>query len=217
MENPNSPCCEIGEKLRKGKGRLLCETENFFVFPTLGPIGIEGYLLIATKQHYLGFGMIPSEQYPELNELIKDTKKIIKEVYKKPTLIFEHGPRIGEDTKPGKSIDHAHLHVIPADFDILKEWSIDLMSRLGNLGQFYRVERIEGFKRASDLIEQEKSYLYVESTNGSQYMSEQNFCRPSQYFRKMVANHISPSKWNWRYHPCKRTIDKTMDSLASRF
>ena len=143
-------CCELGTELHK-QNRVLCETDNFFVFPTLGPIDIEGYLLIATKKHYLGFGMIPSEQYSELNELIKETKKIIKDVYKKPTIIFEHGPRIGEDTKPGKSIDHAHLHVIPADFDILNDWAVDLMSRLGDKGKFYRVERIEGFEKAKEL------------------------------------------------------------------
>jgi hypothetical protein len=68
------PCCKLGKAINQE--RLLCETSNFFVIPTLGSLGIEGYVLIVTKEHFLGFGMLPSNFYPELNELLGDVKNL---------------------------------------------------------------------------------------------------------------------------------------------
>ena len=103
-------CCRLGAAINQW--RLLCETPHFFVMPTLGSFGREGYLLIVTKEHFLGFGMLPPSFFPELNELVRDIRKLVQAEYGKSPLIFEHGPRIGEE-ESGQSIDHAHLHVIP--------------------------------------------------------------------------------------------------------
>ncbi len=206
-------CCELGAALYEE--RLLCETPNFFVIPTLGSLGIEGYLLIVSKEHYLGFGMIPPKDRSEMNELINDVKKVISEAYKKPSLIFEHGPRLGE-TESGKSIDHAHLHVVPG-IDITNDWAIDMMGRLGNKGHFYRVERVEGFEKARELCETNRSYLYVENLEGTQLLSEQNFHRPLQYFRKMVASHTKSSNWNWKKYRDEKTLEKTVLHLRNKF
>jgi diadenosine tetraphosphate (Ap4A) HIT family hydrolase len=206
-------CCRLGEAVEQE--RVLIKTDNFFVIPTLGSIGIEGYLLIIPKKHHLGISSLPSSIFPELNYLINETKKIIKSEYKKKTLVFEHGPRIGE-TKSGTSIDHAHLHLVPG-IDITKDWAIDLMGRLGGVGKFYRVERVEGFERGEELIKRGSSYLYVENLSGRKLLSEQNFHRPSQYFRKMVANHVDPTAWNWKKYPDKETLEKTIEKLKPRF
>ncbi|MFC1732286.1 HIT family protein [candidate division KSB1 bacterium] len=205
-------CCELGSALHED--RLICETQNFFVVPTLGSIGIEGYLLIVPKKHHLGFGSIPQSSYAELNELMDSIKKVIHEVYGKPTLIFEHGPRLGE-LESGNSIDHAHLHVIPG-FDITETWAVDLITRLGDKGHFYRVERVEGFERAREMCDLGTSYLYLENPQGIQLLSEQNFNRPSQYFRKMVAMQVNAEKWNWKSYPDNETLEKTVVALRGR-
>ena len=209
----NTNCCRIG--LERNSYRVVCETPNFFVMPTLGSMGIEGYLLIVTKEHYLGFGMIPQNQHQEIGELIKEVKGRIKDEFGKSCLIFEHGPRIGE-TEPGKSIDHAHLHVLPG-VDIINEWGVDMIHRLGSKGQFYRVDRVEGFERAADLCAIGTSYLYVDSPSGMQLLSEQNFHRPSQYFRTMVAHQIGFEGWNWRENPDVKTLDKTFERFQGKF
>lgn len=206
-------CCKLTDAVN-GE-RILCRTDNFFVMPTLGPIGVEGYLLIIPNKHHLGMGAVPDSLYPELNELINDTKKIIWSEYRKPSLIFEHGPRVGE-LSSGASIDHAHLHVVPG-VDITKEWAVDLMMRLGDTGKFYRVERVEGFGKAKELLENKKSYLYLENILGVQLMSEQNFNRPSQYFRKMVADNVCSLNWNYKRHPDYRTLERTIKKLKGKF
>jgi len=209
----NQSCCRLGSALYQK--RLLCETSNFFVIPTLGSFGLEGYLLIVSKIHYLGFGMIPEEHQSELNELKRDIKNIIKKEYGLPTLIFEHGPRI-RNLNSGQSIDHAHLHVVPGG-DITKEWAVDLMMRLEQKNHFYKVYRTEGFERAREILNSGRSYLYVESTDGTERMSDQNFIRPPQYFRKMVADKIGSNKWNWKKYPERETVKRTVKRLKGLF
>ncbi|MFA5174478.1 MAG: HIT domain-containing protein [Candidatus Pacearchaeota archaeon] len=205
-------CCVLGKAIKQN--RLLAQTDNFFVIPTKGSMGIPGYLLIVTKEHYLGFGEVPTNQYSELLGLIDSVKGIIKSEYKLNCLVFEHGPRLNEQS--GQSIDHAHLHVVPG-VDITKEWAVDMMQRLDHQGIFYRVERVEGFERAKQIMGSKKSYLYVESPSGVQLLSEQNFFRPSQYFRKMVAHQSGSKDWNWRKHPDYLTLEKTVEKLSGKF
>lgn len=91
--------CDYCKEFRRGfleiekenfGNRILFETENFLVFPTLGQI-VEGYLLIASKEHYLNIGEIPLELYPELEKLQHKVRKVLEDNYYTP-LFFEHGP-----------------------------------------------------------------------------------------------------------------------------
>jgi len=91
------------------------------------------------------------------------------------------------------------------------------MGRLGSIGMFYRVDRVEGFDRARELLTNGDSYLYMQTPQGMQLMSQQNFHRPSQYFRKMVASHVDSRKWNWKKYPCRETLEKTVERLKGKF
>jgi len=77
----------IGNKVRS---RILKETNNFVVIPTVGQI-IEGYLLIMPKKHYLSVGHLPDSFYPELESLYYETKNILIKYYASPVFFFEHG------------------------------------------------------------------------------------------------------------------------------
>src|SRR3989344_8457718 len=102
-------CCELGAKLLDQK-QVLYQTDNFFVAPTIGPIGIEGYLLIMPKKCYSGVGGIPEELYPELENVLEKTRSVLKKEYDLDSQMFEHGPRFGRHGG-GICLDHAHLHV----------------------------------------------------------------------------------------------------------
>jgi len=204
-------CCVLGDGINQD--RLICQTSNFFVIPSKGSMGIPGYLLIVSKKHYLGFGQIPQKQYPELLGLINDVKSLIKHEYGLPSLLFEHGPRLKEPS--GQSINHAHLHVVPG-VDITKEWAVDMMQRLKDPGLFYKIERIQGFERAGELLDSGSSYLYMETPMGVQLLSKQNFYRPNQYFRKMVSHQVGLRSWNWKKYPYIRTLEKTVERLKGK-
>jgi diadenosine tetraphosphate (Ap4A) HIT family hydrolase len=178
-------------------------------------LGIEGYVLIVPNAHVLGFAMLPSRLLSELNELKEDVKRLLLLEYGESPLIFEHGPRVGP-TPSGQSIDHAHLHVVPARVDITDDWAMDLTHRLGNLGDFYRMDRVKDLERAREMCNRGTSYLYVENPEGAQLLSEQNFPRPPQYFRKMVADKLGIPTWDWKEHPDYKTLNRTLEKLQGK-
>ena len=84
--------CQYCEEFERGKiqieGRDICrnslfQSENFIVFPSLGQI-VEGYLLIATKKHYIALGAIPAELYPELEYVQKQVGRVLLDNYSNP-------------------------------------------------------------------------------------------------------------------------------------
>ena len=110
-------CCPLGAELVRATN-IVYQTENFFVVPSLGQLGIEGYVLLCSKEHYAGVGSIPEDHESELERSLTLLRAIITDVYHSPVLIFEHGPRNG-CAKGGGCFDHAHLHLLPTDADIV--------------------------------------------------------------------------------------------------
>jgi diadenosine tetraphosphate (Ap4A) HIT family hydrolase len=210
------PCCELGAILSEEPERVLCETDNFFVAPTLGPIGIEGYLLILSKECFKGIGGIPDEMYPELEELQVRTREVLREVYGGYPQVFEHGPRVC-DYRGGSCLDHAHLHVVPG-VDLLDDIAVDLMHRLENPGLFYRVERIESYQRASEIFNRgQSSYFMAESPDGRRMLAEVNFYIPSQYMRRLIGKQTGTDDWDWGVFPEFNMVEKTIDALQGKF
>lgn len=209
------PCCELGAKLNDEK-QVLYQTDNFFVAPAIGPIGIEGYVLVLPKKCYNGVGNIPEELHTELEEVTQTTTKVLRETYGVNSQIFEHGPKVAE-FRGGSCLDHAHLHVVPG-VNIMEDIAVDLIHRVNNPGLFYRVNRVEGFRKAVDIIHEKKfSYLIAESPNGERIIIEINFRLPSQYMRKIIAKNIGSEKWDWAASPDLEIVDKTIDRLHNKF
>ena len=210
-------CCRLG-RAPSEEGRILYESDNFLVFPTLGPIGIKGYLLIASKKHYEGTGDMPEGLLPELEELITMTKSKLMEAYRKESILFEHGPKVGNSGwGGGTSIDHAHLHVIPG-VDITSEFAVSLMMHLDKIGKFYKVDRLEGFKRTGEIFHSHRtSYVVFETPDNRRLVSEINFPGESQWLRQLTARKIGSERWNWRLYPDRETMRKTFDDLVREF
>jgi len=207
-------CCELGAAIHEE--RAIFKTDNFFVIPTKGSIGIEGYLLIVSKEHYEGTGDMPDELYPELDSLVGHVQRVLQESYGKSALVFEHGPRVC-GIHGGGCLDHAHLHIVPG-VDVTPKWAGDMLTRLEQARQFFRIDRVEGFDRIAEIYRRRKSsYLFVESPAGVRYVSEVNIEIPSQYFRRMIAEQTGSAHWDWRLHPGDETIRRTVEKLKNKF
>jgi len=215
MRFQESPCCELVSG-PYGDGRVIHETPNFFVSTALGPMGIPGYLLIISRDHVFGSGELPSNTFGELDDLLSQTRARIQETYRKQSTMFEHGPGVGK-CGWGGCIDHMHLHVIPG-VEITNPFAIDLMSRIDQKEQFYRVDRIEGFKRTADIWDAQKtSYVMLEPYDQRRLVAEVNFPGQSQWLRRLTANEIGSKRWNWRFHPDKERAMQTASELAGKF
>ena len=155
--------------------RILWSTENFVVFPVLGPI-VAGNILIAPKQHYMGVTGIPEQFYDELEEIQEKTKRKVTEVYQ-PPFFFEHG-EVGERPRGGNCIDHAHLQVIPSNVGY---------HVVAALERKFTRRVVKNYHDLRPNKEQRIPYIDVPDA------------LTSQYVRQIIAVQIgNPSRWDWR-------------------
>lgn len=197
-------CCRLGDEYHLKKN-ILYETDNFFVVPTIGQMGIEGYVLLCSKEHYLGMGNLPDEYISEFVEVLAKTKKVISENYNSEVLIFEHGPKLG-CTAGGGCLDHGHLHLVPTSLDI-----IPILNK-------FKLKEITDFKKLKEISKAQKfSYMFIETQNGTRYIIEVDSPLPSQYLRQVIALGIGITEWDWKINPDYETFEKTIQHLKDKF
>ncbi len=198
-------CCRLGDEYQL-RENVLYESENFFVVPSIGQMGIEGYVLLCSKEHYLGMGNIPEEHISELELILDKTKRVISEIYNSEVLVFEHGPRLGCH-KGGGCLDHGHLHIVPIFVDIMEF-----------LQRMFKPEEIKDFSRLREIYKAQKSsYMFVETQNNRRYVIELEFPIPSQYLRQIIASKIGVVEWDWRVNPDYETFERTLNQLRDKF
>lgn len=209
-------CCNLGAEFDNGKN-VLYETDNFFLVPTIGQIGIEGYLLLCSKEHYEGVGGMPEKYQTELEQTLKKTRDVLSKNYNSDVLIFEHGPRVS-CYRGGGCLDHSHFHVLPISENLMEPLVLNLLDGL-QVKDYYKLERTKGFDRLREIYQgQEASYLFVETANLERYTTEVNFLIPSQFLRQIIAVILGRTdKWDWREKPDIETFDKTISDLKGRF
>ena len=61
-----------------GKNRIIAETDNFIIFPTVGGF-VENYQLIAPKKHINFFGQFTENEWNELKRIITWQRRINKQ------------------------------------------------------------------------------------------------------------------------------------------
>jgi len=184
--------------------RILFESDNFIVFPSLGQI-VEGYLLIASKKHYIGMGQVPHELYSELNSVHQKVRQVLSEAYESP-LFFEHGPT-SEKEKGGCCVTHAHFHAVPVQVDILSD-----------LAKYFKYQKIETFDSLKKQFDKRVPYFFYESNLKEKYLFEVPEIVPSQYVRQIIAFKIGkPEKWDWKTYYGIDELLKTLEKLKDKF
>ena len=187
----------LGDKVST---RILRETENFAVFPSIGQI-VEGYLLIMPKDHYLSTAHLPDTWYNELEHLCEETRQVLSIAYC-PPIFFEHGP-MSLQQRGGCCVDHTHIHAVPVSLNLAPELRKHLTER-----------RITDLSELKDQLTREVAYLFFEDTKGARYVYDAPLV-PSQYLRQLVASKIgSPEHWDWRIYPGEEEILTALRTLA---
>lgn len=181
--------------------RVIFSSENWLVIPTIGSF-IPGYLLIVTKQHYTSIGECPAHYFPELECLIQAVRGELYRIYKTSVLAFEHGA-INSHNIGGCCVDHAHLHILPAKEDVLKE--------IKNNG--FHVELINSIIEIKQRVLEKQAYLFYQDTQERYYVTPAEIV-PSQYLRKMIAHSLGLlNAWDWRLHSGVKNILSTLSAV----
>lgn len=184
--------------------KSLFDFPNFIVLPSLGSL-VEGWLLLIPKKHFICMGALPDSLIDEMEEIKQFLWVYLQQTYGS-VLAFEHGPS-KSNLKVGCGVDHAHLHFVPVDVDLILAASPFLPQDL------HWSEA--GLEECRDAFTQGKDYLYVEQSIGvGSIITSQEF--GSQLFRRAIAANMGVLKqFNWREHPQYSNILATIDKVRS--
>ena len=139
--------------------RLILHSKNFFVISGYGAF-TPGYMLIITKKLIPSYGLIEPSQISELDFLILQLRKVIKNNFERESVVFEHGmcACIG-------GLDRAHLHIMSVssktnEVSLKESINETLYSRKAGIEHIlynnYKLENIHDINQIFENIEEEK-------------------------------------------------------------
>ena len=179
--------------------RILYETSNFVVLPSLGQI-VEGYLLIMPKAHYRSFAFLSGGLLDEAEHVYSETRRMLKRVYRTP-IFYEHGMGY-TGSGNGCCVDHAHIHAIPAPVmlaDILR--------------QEFRWTQIRCLTDLAKLV-RGAPYLFVEDATHERCVYHATGLR-AQFVRHLVAELLgTPDRGDWMLYPGIEELLRTIEKLS---
>ena len=118
----------------KEKNVILYEDDLILISQATGS-PVRGYLMIVTKQHINGFAELSQAELKHVEEIINTIKFFYKKYFHINSILLEHGST--ENGRHPQSIVHAHLHLIPFNFN--KEIEDELFTEL-------HLKQIESFE-----------------------------------------------------------------------
>ncbi len=199
------PFCSVtrDEAFRKLiQNTVLFETQNYVVVPALGSF-VPGYVIVATKDHYINFAELPTEMFLEFFQIHKAVRKVVRAKYG-PTLSFEHGS--WDIDRGGACINHAHLHVLPFMGDTAALMPNEFPSKIVHPHSW------------QSQAQKNSGYIYIEDSaeNARVYTAQSEF--PRQYVRQRICLTLGEdlcTKWNWDLWKFEDNIRITIHDIAS--
>ena len=185
---------------KRAKSRVLYETDNFVVLPTIGQI-VEGYLMIMPKRHYRSFALLNDDLFAEAESLYSETESTLRKAYKSP-IFYEHGMGYAASGN-GCCVDHAHIHAIPI--------SINLSGRLEKEFKWRNIDQLQDPAR----IVRGSHYLFVQDSSQQKRLYYASNVR-AQYIRHIVAEQLgTPDKGDWMLYPGITELLATLKKLSN--
>lgn len=180
------------------QSRLICETDSFLVFPTLGAF-VEGYLLICPKLHLPSYAWLDANRIEEYRHVLNKVQAAVSSQYGN-SILFEHGAT-SCGGRAGACIDHAHMHLVPTTVDLSQLLEDKFLTTVLN--------------RWEDLSEwRDRPYLLYQSQDDRLMISRVTEDIPSQFMRRHLARNLNiPDLWDWGAYLGLREMERTISKL----
>lgn len=184
--------------------QALLESRHFKVLPSLGSL-VEGWLLIVPKKHFICFGAIESpDLYQELDKLAGEVCSIVEKEFGN-YVIFEHGPS-QLNSVVGCGVDHAHLHIVPINVDLMLESKKHISNCVWN--------KVKGIESTRAFFDRNENYLFIQDNDLNSFIATAPEI-PSQTFRKIIAERLGISnRFDWKKYPFLSNIERTITRVA---
>ena len=169
----------------KEKNIILYEDELILITQATGS-PVRGYLMIITKQHVNGFAELSRNELKHVEKIICIIKNFYKKYFNINSILLEHGST--ENGRHSQSIVHAHLHLIPFNFD--EKIENELLTVL----QLKPIQALENIK-----INEKLDYWLYCNPKGEYYTSSEILDAPRSIFMNLIAKQINlPLPYEWR-------------------
>ena len=182
------------------ESRILHSTNHLRVFPTLGQL-TEGHLLIAPLFHSESFSILSAEALDEAERLVASFRRELTASYGASVIAFEHGIRSIE--AGGCGISHAHMHVLPYTDDGGITAALSAQFKLQGISRLHDIEAT---------LPAGYSYLFYENNQAQRFVCHVKSI-PSQFMRKLTADHMLNPHWDWR----ERQVEQSLLETVGRF
>lgn len=202
LEDPNSSVYKdiIGDTYPSC--RIVKETDSFVLMPPLGEF-MEGGLLVMTKSHIISMAWLADAQFEELAYLLTQVKKMSREIWNSPVLIFEHGPYT-PSTKNCNCVSHAHLNIFPVSMDISLDLNDMYSITLDSLSE------LKCLRDAADYI-----LLIDNNDNIKCFFPKEQI---SQLIRKIITRKLGfPERGHWMDYLGLNEFGKTLEKCRDYF
>lgn len=169
----------------KEKNIVLYEDELLLVSQATGS-PVRGYLMIIPKKHINGFAELSLDEMKHVEKIISIIMDFYKKYFHINAILLEHGST--EIGRHPQSIVHAHLHLIPFNFN--KKIEKELLKEL----QLKPIKSFECIK-----INEKLDYWLYCNQNGEYYTSSNILNAPRSIFMNLIAKQINlPLPYEWR-------------------
>lgn len=183
--------------------RIVMETNNWYVVPTLGCL-TTGYVLLVCKQHFQCTACLSEDLYKEMLNLKYTIEDTLFNQLGLHCLVFEHGAT-DSSYIGANSVDHVHLHMVPFPKiiwpNIIKKHDLQEFSLIPSYEDLFLNWR-------GNLP---KTYLLFQDINQLIYYKPDATGMPSQFFRKCLMPYLNINQWDWKRDYCQANFIKTLE------
>ena len=164
--------------------------DNIFAIVGSSP-QVVPYLLILPYRHIYSASEMSSD---EMTSFLKCMNYLCgRGGFGEDLCFFEHG---GKSEEGSSSIDHCHIHIIDAKYDLFNQ------------------KRFDGFTKYSNTIPCiTESYLMVGTYSKKGFevkVANDSLAHERQYFRRRLAEILGENEWDWRKDPRQDRMLETM-------
>ena len=183
----------------KEKNIILYEDDLVLITQATGS-PVRGYLMIVTKRHVNGCAELSKDELKQIDKLIKGIKEFYKNYFNIDSILLEHGST--ESGRHPQSIVHAHLHLIPFNFN--KKIETELLKEL-------HLKLIKSFEDIK--INKKLDYWLYCDSKGKYYTSSNIINAPRSIFMNLIAKQINLKlPYEWRNSVTKKEyIDEIIE------
>lgn len=181
--------------------RVVASTRHFVVVADLSPL-VAGHLLVIPRRDISSFAQVTDDEWADWRVLRASLVDRLSSHWRTP-IVFEHGST--EGMRGSACITHAHLHLLPAD--------VDMMSRIE--GDGLELSPVRGFREIP--FAASSPYFFVEVPGHEPLVARADYpAMPSQYLRRVAASElgIPDPEWDWGVVVRRELLRETVSSLV---